>query len=127
MSGMRRSHNRREISPHRVEALLRHEFSREIEAQRDKVPDWRSIEIMARLDRRARTRSWPSNPAEWSRALALGIVSTVVALWWNDAAAGLKSLLLLESVGIPWAADLGLVGALLGITIGWTRGLGHCA
>ena len=127
MSGMRRSHNRREISPHRVEALLRDEFSREIEAQRSKVPDWRNIEVMARLDGRARTRSWPSNPTEWSRALALGIVSTVVALWWNDAAAGLRSLLLLETVGIPWAADLGLVGALFGITVCWTRDLGHRA
>ena len=39
MSGIRRSTNRREMSLHRVEALLRDEFSREIESQRDKVPD----------------------------------------------------------------------------------------
>ena len=127
MTGIKHSHNQQEMSPHQIEALLRDEFSREIEAQRDKVPDWRGIEIMARLNRRASTRSWPSNLADWSRALVLGIVSTMVALGWNDAAAGLNSLLLLESVGIPWAADLGLVGALLGITVGWTRGLGHCA
>ena len=127
MSGIERSHDRKEISRHQLEALLREEFSREIEAQRDKVPDCRSIEVMARLDRRTRQGSWPSVPVEWARALALGIVSTVVALWWNDATAGLQSLLLLESVGVPWAADLGLVGALLGITVGWTRCLGHCA
>ena len=51
MSGIRRSHNRQEISPRRVEALPRDEFSREIEAQRNKVPDWRNIAKMARLDR----------------------------------------------------------------------------
>lgn len=127
MTGIGRSHNRKEISRQQVEALLRVEFSREIEAQRDKVPDCRSIELMASLERRARQGSWPSNTVELAHALAIGIVSTVVALWWNDATAGLKSLLLLEGVGIPWAADLGLVGALLGICVGWTRGLGHWA
>lgn len=127
MNGMGDSHNRQEILPHQVETLLRDEFSKEIDAQRDKVPNWRSIEVMANLDRHARQRSWPSNPAEWSHALALGIVSTVVAFWWNDATAVMKSLLLLESVGIPWAADLGLAGGLLGIALGWTRGLGQSA
>ena len=127
MSGIRSNQDRQEMSPHRVEALLRDEFLREIEAQRDKVPDWRSIEMVARLNRLARQGCWPSNPEEWSHAFALGIISAVVAFWWNDAAAGLESLLLLESVGIPWAADLGLAGALLGIALGWTRGLGHWA
>ena len=127
MSGIRNSQNRQEMSPHRLEALLRDEFSREIKAQRDKIPDWRSIETMARLDRRARRGSWPLNPAYWPHALALGIVTAVVAFWWHDATAGLQSLLLLERVGIPWAADLGLIGALLGITFSWTRGLGHWA
>ena len=44
----------KQISPRRVEALLRDEFSRDIDAQRDNVPDWRGIASMARLDRRAR-------------------------------------------------------------------------
>ena len=43
----------KQISARRVEALLRDEFSRDIEAQRDNVPDWRGIASMAGLDRRA--------------------------------------------------------------------------
>ena len=57
MSGIGRSTNRQEMSPHRLEAILRDEFSRETEAERDKVPDWRSITAMARLDRRGQASS----------------------------------------------------------------------
>lgn len=39
VSGIRHSYSRRKISRRRVEALLRNQFSREIEARRDKVPD----------------------------------------------------------------------------------------
>ena len=51
------------ISRRRVEALLREEFSREIEAQRDKVPDWGGIASMAGLGRRtaAGTQRGPSD------------------------------------------------------------------
>ena len=39
------------VSPRRAESLLRCDFSREIEAQRDNVPGWQSIAAMARLNR----------------------------------------------------------------------------
>ena len=56
MSEIRPILNRQKISPRRVEALLRDEFSREFKAQRDKVRDWRTIAEMARLGRAGRIR-----------------------------------------------------------------------
>ena len=57
MSGFRPSQDRQRISPRRVEALLREEFSPQIDAQRDKVPGWRDVEVMARLHRPSRRAS----------------------------------------------------------------------
>ncbi len=110
-----------------MEALLQSEFSRQIAAQRGKVPSAEFIQMMAACNTRAQPRFEPAIWAGWSDAVVLGTMTTLVASCWNDISTGLKALLLLESAGVPWTADMALAGALLALTLGWTRVLGHSA
>ena len=106
-----------------VESLLRAGFTREIEAQREHLPDPAFILLMARLEARNR-RLWGASLLEpWSHALALGTVATVLAIWWRDATAGLDALLPLESLGVSWTTGLGLCAALFALLMFWSATL----
>ena len=125
MNRFRRRRAGPEVSGDPVEALLRKEFSRQIAAQRDKVPSAEFIHMVAACNAPAQPRFVPAIWAGWSDAVVLGTITTLVASWWDDITTGLKTLLLLESAGVPWTADMALAGVLLAFTLCWTRTMSH--
>ena len=127
MSGFRRSRGGPVDSGDPLESLLRTQFSREIEAQRDEVPSAEFIQALAASSPSARPRFASGIREGWPDALVLGTVATLVASWWDEATTGLNSLLLLESIGMPWIANLGMLGALLAFTLCWTLSQGRTA
>lgn len=106
-------------------ALLREEFSREVAAQRGQHPDAEMVLLMSALDSPPGTARNHVLLADWSRALALGILATLVAMWWNDAKA-LCEALIPSGVGEwSWVIDLALAGTLLALSLPCTRMFGR--
>lgn len=112
-------------SPNRdaLEGALRLQFSREIEAQRDKLPDPGLMLLISELesDRRQRTRS--ARLVSWAGALALGAVTAVAALWFPEAAAGIETLLPAAVVETAGNSGPGLAGGLFGASLYLLRSL----
>ena len=106
-----------------IEAALRLQFSGEIGAQRDKLPDPRLILLMSELESGGRQRTWSGRLVSWTGALALGAVAAVAAVWFPDAAAGIETLLPAAAVEASGSWGPGLAGGLFGASLYLLRSL----
>ena len=114
---------RRASAPHEnprdaVRDVLTHEFSREIDAQRDQIPSADSILLVAQFEAKIRRRSRVDALLDWTRPLVLSSFAGLLAFWWSRvAAAPLESAVVAE----PWIQAIGLAALLFAMAIGWTR------
>lgn len=106
-----------------LEAALRRQFSEEIEAQRDRLPDPGLMMLMAELESGGRQRAWNARLVCWAEALALGAVAAVAAFWFPDAATGIESLLPSAVAEAHGSAGPGLIGGLFGASLYFLRSL----
>ena len=125
MNKFKTDHTAPQASADPLGALLRKQFAGEIEAQRRDVPAAEHMLLMAQLLPFTEGRSEAAIQLGLSDALVLGAVATVLALWWHDASAGLRTLLQLNLSQAAWAADLALVGAMLAFALSWTSTVGR--
>ena len=101
-----------------VRDALTHEFSREIEAQRDQIPSAHSILLVAQFEAKIRRRCRADALFAWTRPLMLSSVAGLLALWWSSiAAAPLERAVVAE----PWMQATGLAALLFAMAFGWTR------
>ncbi len=101
-----------------VRDVLTHEFSREIEAQRDQIPSAQSILLVARIEASIRRRSRTDSLLAWTRPLMLSSVAGLLAFWWSRVAV---APLELAVVAEPWMQATGLAALLFAMAFGWTR------
>jgi len=106
-----------------LEAALRRQFSVEIEAQRDKLPDPGLMMLMSELESGGRLRARNARLVCWTEALALGAVATVAAFWFPDAATGIEALLPSAVAEAHGNAAPGLIGGLFGASLYFLRSL----
>ena len=104
-----------------LEAALRRQFSEEIEAQRDNLPDPGLMMLMSELESGGRQRAWNARLVYWAEALALGAVATVAAFWFPDAATGIETLLPSAVAEAHGSAGPGLIGGLFGASLYFLR------
>ncbi|MXY70530.1 MAG: hypothetical protein F4Y47_18525 [Acidobacteriia bacterium] len=101
-----------------VQDVLTHEFSREIEAQRDQIPSARSILLVAQFEAKIRRRSGADALLAWTRPLMLSSVAGLLAFWWSHVAVAPLELAI---VAEPWMQATGLAALLFAMAFGWTR------
>ena len=101
-----------------VRVVLTQEFSRQIEAQRDKIPSAQSVLLVARFEARIRRRSRAESLLAWTRPLMLSSVAGLLAFWWSRVAAAPLDLAV---VAEPWMQAIGLAALLFAMAFGWTR------
>lgn len=106
-----------------VETALRRQFSEEIEAQRDRLPDPGLMMLMSDLESSGRQRALNVRLVCWAEALALGAVAAVAAFWFPDAATGIETLLPTAVTEAHGSAGPGLVGGLFGASLYFLRSL----
>lgn len=106
-----------------VETALRRQFSEEIEAQRDRLPDPGLMMLMSDLESGGRQRARNVRLVCWAEALALGAVAAVAAFWFPDAATGIETLLPTAVAEAHGSAGPGLVGGLFGASLYFLRSL----
>lgn len=106
-----------------LESGLRLQFSGEIEAQRDNLPDPGLMLLMSELESSRRQRTWNGRFVKWVGALALGAVAAVAAFWFPDAAAGIETLLPAAVVEASGNSGPGLAGGLFGASLYLLRSL----
>ena len=106
-----------------LEAALRRQFSAEIEAQRDKLPDTGLMMLMSELESGGQHRARNARLVSWAEALALGAVATVAAFWFPDAATGIETLLPTAVAEAHGSAGPGLIGGLFGASLYFLRSL----
>lgn len=127
MSSLRRDQPANRLGCDALEGALRQQFSGEIEAQRDKLPDPGLMLLMSELESNRRQRNWSARLVSWAGALALGAVTAVAALWFPDAAASIETLLPAAVVEASGNSGPGLAGGLIGTSLYLLRSLigGH--
>ena len=101
-----------------VRDLLTHDFSLEIEAQRDQIPSAHSILLVAQFEAKIRRRCRADGLLAWTRPLLLGSFAGLLAFWWSRVAA---TPLDVAVVAEPWTQAIGLAALLFAMAFGWTR------
>ena len=101
-----------------VRDALTHEFSREVEAQRDQIPSARLILLAAQFEAKIRRRSRIDALVAWIRPLLLSSVAGLLAFWWNHVATAPIELAVVTE---PWVQAIALAALLFAMAFGWTR------
>lgn len=102
-----------------LDALLRREFAEAAARHEEGCPGPEVILALHALDRRMEKVGAWTLAADWSAALVLGALATLLAFGWADARGPLDSALQLEARGLGWVADLALVGSLAAVALPW--------
>ena len=123
MRSVRRHHLADSPGGDALAGALRLQFSGEIEAQRDKLPDPALILLISELESSRRQRTWSARTVSWAGALALAGVTAVAAFWFPDAAIGIEALLPAAVVEASGGVGPGLVGGLFGASLYLLRSL----
>lgn len=123
MRSLRRTQPAGSPSFESIEAALRLQFSGEIGAQRDKLPDPALMLLMSELESSRQQRTWNGRLVSWTGALALGAVAAVAAFWFPDAAAGIETLLPAAVVEAGGSSGPALAGGLFGASLYLLRSL----
>ena len=106
-----------------IESRLRDEFGREVEDQRGSVPSYESMLALAKIDALARRQSKAEVLAICGETVGFATLTALLAFWWNEAAAGLQTLLPLTEPSAVWGTSLGLAAAMLALTVMWMKSL----
>lgn len=107
-----------EASGDAVRDALRQGFSREVEAQRDQVPNVRSVLLVARFEAQVRRRTRADALLAWTRPLLLCALAGLLAIWWERIATAPLDVALVTE---PWVQAIGLAALLFATALGWTR------
>ena len=106
-----------------LEARLRRRFTREIAAERAKVPSLSYILLMAKIDALNRKRSRVAAIESLSEILMFGAIAVLLTFWWNDAISGLEAILPHASDWVSGTTVLGLLTGLFALLILWSKTL----
>ncbi len=102
-----------------MDALLRREFAEAAARHEESCPGPETILALHALDpRMERVGAW-TLAADWSAALVLGAIATLLAFGWSDARGTLDAAQQLDSRGLGRITDLALVGSLAGVSLSW--------